>query len=80
MGWPKDFMPALVREERVLAAIWSQKLGSILNSDIANVTLSSGWFSSELGYIAIEYRFTNYEDCKNEIDEKVDDVLWKHNQ
>jgi len=72
---PKDYMPALIKKERTLASVWGVEYNSKMKDNLSSVVLLASASSRESGYIAIEYEFNNYDACKKEISEKVDDVL-----
>jgi glucosamine 6-phosphate synthetase-like amidotransferase/phosphosugar isomerase protein len=72
---PKDYMPALIKKERVLATLWSAEHNSKMKDNLKSLALFASGSSRESGYIAIEYEFDNYDSCKKEISAKVDDVL-----
>jgi len=72
---PKDYMPALIKKERVLASLWGAEYNSKMKDNLKSLALLASGSTRESGYIAIEYEFNNYEACKKEISEKVDDVL-----
>ena len=72
---PKDYMPALIKKERVLATLWSAEHNSKMKDNLKSLALLASATSRDTGYIAIEYEFDNYDSCKKEISEKVDDVL-----
>lgn len=72
---PKDYMPALIKKERTLATLWSAEYNSKMKDNLNSIALLAAGSSRESGYIAIEYEFNNYDACKKEISEKVDDVL-----
>jgi hypothetical protein len=72
---PKDYMPALTKKERVLASVWSAEYNSKMKDNLKSIALIVSGSTRESGYISIEYEFNNYEACKEEISEEVDDVL-----
>jgi hypothetical protein len=72
---PKDYMPALMKKERVLASVWSAEYNSKMKDNLKSLVLIVSGSTRESGYMSIEYEFNNYEACKKEISEEVDDVL-----
>jgi hypothetical protein len=72
---PKDWMMALVKKERVLLAIWSQKSGAKLPPDIKSVGIAARALSTESGDIAVEYAFTNETECDAELAKAEDSAL-----
>ena len=72
---PKDWMMALVKKERVLAAIWNAENGSSLPEEIESIVLFAQPLSRETGVLAVEYRLSNQATCEAEIAALEDDAL-----
>ncbi len=72
---PNDWMMGLIKKERILAAIWEKSEGSSLPSEIEQIGLIASPTSRDKGYIAIEYSFTNKDDCEAELAAQEDDAL-----
>lgn len=72
---PRDWMMGLIKKERVLAAIWSEKSKATLPADLRSVGLSADAISSDSGVIAVEYTFTNKKECESEISSQEDKAL-----
>jgi hypothetical protein len=72
---PKDWMMALLRQERLLAAIWDDKSKTPLPSNIQWVFLSADAVVTDRGFIVVEYAFTNLSTCEAEIKQQEDRVL-----
>lgn len=60
---PRDYMMALVRNERILAAIWD--LDGERN--LKQVGLIASALSRNKGYVSIEYSFMNKDACDQEL-------------
>jgi hypothetical protein len=56
---PNDFMMALVKKERTLAASWNEEQGSTLPNDIYSIFLNTQGISSSKGRIILVYSSTN---------------------
>jgi hypothetical protein len=72
---PKDWMMALRKKQRVLAAFWDHEEGSRLPSDISSIAAQASALASEKGYIAVDYEFTNHDACSAAIDSAQDGAL-----
>ena len=72
---PKDWMMALIKKERLLAAAWSEKSKATLPIDLQWVGLGARAISTNSGYIAVEYSFINKSDCDAEIAKQEDGAL-----
>lgn len=72
---PKDFMMGLLRNERHKAALWNSAANSKLTDSLTEIGLITVAASRDTGYITIEYKFDNYDACKEEINTKLDQVL-----
>lgn len=64
---PRDWMPGIIKKERVLIAAWDKNTGSTLKGDLENIALGVAGKSSSKGFIVLEYSFTNHNACKAEI-------------
>jgi hypothetical protein len=56
---PNDFMMALVKDERTLAAFWDKEEGSTLPNDISAIAVAAHGLSSSKGYIVLQYSSPN---------------------
>jgi len=72
---PKDWMMALLRQERLLAAIWDDKSKTPLPTNIQWVFLTADAVVTDRGFIVVEYAFTNLSTCEAEIKQQEDRVL-----
>jgi hypothetical protein len=72
---PQDWMMALLKKERVLIAVWSQKSGARLPPDIKSVAISARALSPGSGDVAVEYAFTNETQCDAELTKAEDSAL-----
>ena len=70
-----EFMQALIKKERVLAAIWDSESGSTLKDNIKQIGLLANPIVRNKGYIAIEYSFSNVEACEAELAAQEDGAL-----
>lgn len=60
---PRDYMMALLRQERVLGAIW--ELDGERN--LQQVGLIASALRRDVGYLSLEYSFTNKDACDEEL-------------
>jgi len=65
---PKDWMMALLKEERILDAFWAPEYGSILPDDISSVSLHAGAPNISTGWLALRYESADYEEASAEIE------------
>jgi len=65
---PKDWMMALLKEERILDAFWAPEYGSILPDDISSVSLHAGAPNISTGLLALRYESADYEEASAEIE------------
>lgn len=72
---PRDWMPGLVRNERVLTALWDKEDDSTFQDDIKTVCLAARGASHSTGFIVVEYLFLNQDKCEAEIAETEDHAL-----
>jgi hypothetical protein len=72
---PRDWMQAILNEERRLAAKWETNSRSKLPSDLDAIFLYVAASDMYSGYIAIEYEFDNYQASEQEIAMLEDDAL-----
>ena len=72
---PKDWMPGLIKGERILAAFWNVKEGSKLTDNLTDIALAASGTNRETGYLAIDYTFSNKEACDAEIAAMEDGAL-----
>jgi len=71
----RDWMPGLVRNERVLSALWSLEDGSKLKDDLNTVCLTARGGNRSTGFLVVEYLFSNQKKCEAEIEAAEDDAL-----
>lgn len=64
---PRDWMNALLKDERKLLARWSVDDNLPMKPTIAKIYVAAYAVSDEAGYIAVEYYFTNYDQCQAEL-------------
>ena len=72
---PRDWMPGLVKNDRVLTSLWSEEDGSELKDDLKTVCLAARGASRSIGFIVIEYLFKNQQQCEAEIEAAENDAL-----
>ncbi len=72
---PKDYMIGLIKQERHLMAIWEGTESSPLKYNLVKVGLIASAKSQNIGYISIEYYFTNYDLCEKELSQQSDEAL-----
>lgn len=61
---PRDFMMGLAKNERILAAMWELADDE---RNLRDVALYASALSSSVGYLSIEYIFTNKDACDQEL-------------
>ena len=65
---PRDWMAALLANERTLMARWSAADDDLpMKPTIAKIYVAAYALSPDTGYLAVEYYFTNYVQCEEEI-------------
>jgi hypothetical protein len=72
---PSDWMMGLRQQERLLQATWSAEHGSNMKNNIESIILVARAKSSDLGYLLLQYSFTNSERCLKEIEQTENDSL-----
>jgi len=72
---PKDWMMALLKKERFLASIWGKNSKATLAPNLQTVGLFALALGGEMGYIAVEYSFSNEAQCEAEIAKTEDSAL-----
>lgn len=72
---PRDWMQSLLNKERILMTSWPGKRAPDLPNQLKSVGLVVTALSSDSGYIAVEYSFTNEERSDAEITAAEDDAL-----
>ena len=72
---PQYFMMGLLKKDRVLAAFWREKEDSTFSDNIKDVTLITNALTTDRGFVAVEYSFTNEEACDSELSAKNDSSL-----
>ena len=72
---PNDWMMGLIQKERNLIALWDEENSSTLPNNLSTIYLKASATSRDIGFISIEYGFTNMEACEKEISEKEDGNL-----
>lgn len=72
---PKDWMPGLMKGERILGAVWDKDVGSSLKDDIVDINMAANGLSYSKGIIVVDYSFTNNDACDAEIAATEDGAL-----
>ena len=72
---PEDWMMAVRRNERVLQAAWDGEEGSTMRNNVKQVLLDVRALSTSKGWIALQYRFDNEEECEAERNKTTSSVL-----
>ncbi len=72
---PRHWMMSLKQKERVLSAFWDRKLGADVPTDMKGIYISASALSDEIGYVSVEYSFTNEDACEAEIAKSEDSSL-----
>jgi hypothetical protein len=72
---PNEWMTALVKKERVLASRWQLDKAINQKHELKTVFLGASALSDDLGYLAVEYYFPNYDQCESEIKRAEDETL-----
>ncbi|UFQ98663.1 hypothetical protein [Pseudomonas wenzhouensis] len=72
---PVDWMMAIRKEERILASSWESSVSAPLKNDLKQIFLMANATSTDKGYLKLEYAFSNYELCDQEIKQKKSDAL-----
>lgn len=72
---PRDWMMALLKKERMLAATWNEETRATLKRDLRDIYLVTSALSAETGWISLEYYFDNETACQEEIDAAAGAVL-----
>jgi len=72
---PKDWMPGLIKGERLLFALWNKEEGSTLKGNLKDVALGASGTSRSKGYLAIDYSFMNKDACDAEVAATEDGAL-----
>lgn len=71
----RDWMQALLNQERYLMTQWSAEHGSKMPDSLASIALVCSAVDTESGYIAIEYIFENEAEANAEINSLEDEAL-----
>jgi len=72
---PKDWMFGVIKKERILIATWDTEKGSCLPAGLKSVDMFVCATGPNNGYIAIEYAFTNMDECEAELAGQEDGAL-----
>ncbi|PNY35260.1 hypothetical protein C2E31_19145 [Rhodopirellula baltica] len=72
---PRDWMQAILAQERILMTQWSAERGSKMSDSLSSVALICSAVDTESGYIAIEYTFENEAEAETEINSLEDEAL-----
>ena len=64
---PKDWMKGLLKNERALLARWSVPDNHPMKPTIAKIYVAAYAISRDSGYLAVEYYFSNYDQCEVEV-------------
>lgn len=65
---PEYWMIGLLKKERFLQASWDKKNNAALKDGIVEILLSTFVGSTDKGWLKLQYRFANNEQCQNLID------------
>ena len=68
-------MMAVRRNERVLQSAWDADEGSTLRNNVKQILLSVRALSSSSGWIGMQYKFDNEEECDAERNQTTSSVL-----
>lgn len=60
---PEFWMMYLLKKNRTLAKIWSEKDGSALTGDLESISLEAKASDMSTGYLVLRYEFQNMSDC-----------------
>ncbi len=58
---PRDWMDALLVQERYLMTVWDSKHGSTLKDSLASLALIANALDASSGWVVVEYSFENAE-------------------
>ena len=72
---PKDWMQGRLIKERILFAMWSKDKGSQMIDDLNEIALSAEVLNTRMGYIVVEYHFSNDDINNSVIQAQEDDAL-----
>jgi hypothetical protein len=72
---PREWMQALIIKERFLMADWEAKYGSSLRDSLTSVVLVAQALTTDSGYLAVEYSFSNTALAEAELAAAEDDAL-----
>jgi hypothetical protein len=72
---PKDWTTALLKDERVLCAVWGGDHGSVLGDRITGIALQARVSDDGMGYMTLEYIFDNYREHMAELKALQDEGL-----
>jgi hypothetical protein len=64
---PKDWMTALLKNERALFARWSAADNLTMKPTITKIYVAAYPVSRDSGYLAVEFYFNNYDQCEAEL-------------
>jgi hypothetical protein len=68
-------MMGLVKKERMLASQWSSETSATLRPSLREVIVGVSAFSTENGFVWLEYYFDNEPRCEKEINDTSSSVL-----
>ena len=63
-----DFMMGLLKKERTLTKFYSADEGSVMTDGLRTVMVDAKGLSTDKGYIAISYEFSNVDQCIEELE------------
>ena len=72
---PEDWMMALRRNERVLQAAYDAEEGSTMRNNVKQILLDAMAIDSSSGWILIQYKFENEEECQAEINQTTESIF-----
>jgi hypothetical protein len=72
---PREWMTALQKKERVLAALWSVEQGSKLSNRVTSIGLEATALGNDSGYLRLYYEFDNLAACTSTLKARADAPL-----
>lgn len=72
---PEDWMMGLLRNERILQADWASAEGSSMRNDVKEVLLTARAQSRSEGYLLLQYKFENEDECTAEMNKAAQEVF-----
>lgn len=72
---PRDWMMAVLKEERTLASYWNEEIGSNLVDQVAAIGLKVMALSDDSAYLTLSYDFENVDPCVEDIKSRANSVF-----